>query len=276
MRRACLSRAPRRMLALAAGGAIAVAATPVEASNTIDIRARSTDGAGDTISPDGKSVTVNALGTKITFDIYSVITGANSVQQTGEFGGNPSDGLPDRRNDDAHRRFAGSFQSVGGLLGNMTASRTSPFDSIGSSDGLQSDLDGDGDLDIGNTDGFPEGKFLARAGAAVYSTEIDAGTAPNTPPGSRIIDAMTSEAIAGSLEWTITASSGSAEIRFIPFLSESSVVPGWVEDGIDKNHMTGTFLAGAPVTVTLVPEPAALGLMSAAALAFVPRRRSSP
>jgi hypothetical protein len=101
----------------------------------------------------GQNVTVNTVGQVVNFDVFVTVTGENS---TGS--------------DDGLQFSIGSMLSSnitgGAALGSIALQPVSPFDSSGSSDGTQADLDADTDLDVGsNNNPSATGFFIARSGS---------------------------------------------------------------------------------------------------------------
>jgi hypothetical protein len=271
-----------------------------DASLLIDVRASGAVTGGGTITTGGKTVTLAAgVPVTVTMGVFARVSGANSVQQVGDFGGGGSD---DVRNDDFVQTVVGSFNSVGGLLGNLTTGaagaqvapnpRTIPFGDNGSTNGIASDWDSDGDLDIGlappGTN--PATMFAARTGSAATAT-IAGPTASNNAPGTKgwstisgisgnnandtIINATTSEIQIGSLRFVTSGLGGPAtNVNFIPRPTGDAGQAIWFEDGSPaaSTPANGVFLLGTPVNV-VVPEPSTLALATLAGLGLLARRR---
>lgn len=108
---------------------------------TVDIRP--VGGGSDTII-------VDTVGQTINFDVWVRVQGSDGID---------NEGL---------QIISGAFLSAnltgGAAAGTMTVTRDPAFSSLGSSDGVQNDLDGDGDLDIGGTvEAEASGFFAARS-----------------------------------------------------------------------------------------------------------------
>src|SRR3954471_10496122 len=109
-----------------------------------------------------KSVNVMSVGQVVNLDVWAVIRGANNIAT-----------------DDAFALLMGSFKSGngGGITGDLTATLDSGFAEASSSPGTRTDLDGDGDLDVGSTDNSqPDGFYVARSGG--QSPVVGEGAAP--------------------------------------------------------------------------------------------------
>jgi hypothetical protein len=269
-----------------------------DASLLIDVRAIGAVTGGGTITNAGKTVTLAAgVPVTVTMGVFARVSGANAVQQVDEFGGGSAD---DRRNDDFVQTIVGSFNSVGTLLGNLTTGaagvsvapnpRTIPFGDNGSTNGIASDWDSDGDLDIGNTGTDPAKMFAARTGSAATAT-VSGPTAVNSAPGTKgwstisgisgnnandtIIDATTSEIQIGSLRFVTSGNGGpSTLVNFIPRPTGDAGQAIWFQDGsaAASTPANGVFLLGTPVNV-VVPEPSTLALATLAGLGLLARRR---
>jgi hypothetical protein len=240
-------------------------------------------GPGYNVSNAGKSADVFAFNTTVTFGVFATVSGTNSFQQVGDFDSEAD--ADDTRNDEAVLLVAGSFSSVGSLLGNFNAaagalsynSRTLPFRSSGSQNGAAQDFDSDGDLDIGQPSPANEtdlsALWIARTSDPAYATVFD-GVTPgwSTASGASannaddlIIDPTTSRLRIGRLQLNVFAGYGSSDVNFIPRPTGSASQALWFEDGVatGKIPSLNTFIIGAPVVVS-IPEPAALTGVAAA------------
>jgi hypothetical protein len=124
------------------------------------------------------------------------------------------------------------------------------FTGPGSSVGLQSDLDGDGDLDVGsNNDPNPYNFFAVRA-----------TTAPNPVTGPEIKIGRATFTVND-----ITSAVGDSFLVFRP--RQAGTAATWFEDGIAKTigYPGTSFYFGQGVSVSAIPEPGALALLSAVA-----------
>lgn len=227
---------------LFAGSAIVAAASAANAAIVFDVR----------LPGGGKSATVSGVGDSVNLEIFAVVRDANS-DPNGE--------------DDAFQRTDGSIlSSNGGLRVNfIEALAVSPFDASSHQDTnggggdttsliVPNDLDGDGDLDIGsNDDSSFTNFFVARAGSLLPGNEFRIGTARVT---------VTSD-----------VPGGSTQINWRP--RNAPLAALWREDGAVRAPTNGGIInVGTPTTLSVVPEPAALGLLGVGGLALLRRRRA--
>jgi hypothetical protein len=227
--------------ATAAAGLAAVSASQADASLIIDVRATSVNGVPVV---DNKSAAVVGNGDVVTMAVFAQVGGTNNV------------------NDETVSIVGGSYNSVGGLLGNLSAVVVSPFTQSGYVNGNQSDFDSDGDLDVGSTGTTATNKMAGRA----------------SPPGATpptVLNSNSAEIQLATLTFTVTGGSGSAAVNFIP--RSNSTGADWNEDGVAtfQNPTVASFTAGSPVSVTagIIPEPASIGLLGIAGLGLLARRR---
>ncbi|HEX2973777.1 MAG TPA: hypothetical protein VHP11_15705 [Tepidisphaeraceae bacterium] len=168
----------------------------------------------------GKSATVGTIGDVVVMDLYAVLTGATT-------------GIQDVK----LQSGAGSFcSSDGGLLGDLLGLRPpSPFNSMASSAGIQNDLDGDGDKDVGPIDpNSVQGAF------ALYS--FRAGSpATDMPEGGFQV---------GQLSFTATSLDGGATlINYLPRPNHETAALFWL-DGSIYGGQSSLIHVGAPVTIS--------------------------
>jgi len=271
------------------------------ASLVLDLRATAvTAGQGAVISADKKSVTVTPGNTvTVTMALIARITGANSVQQTGEFGGGGGD---DVRNDDSLGIITGSIlSSTGGLLGNMTTGaagqvtpkpNTAPFVALGSTNGVASDWDSDGDLDlgVGGTGTDASVMYSGRSASAAHATlwgpsasvpgakafSVDDGSASGINANDVIVSPSIQELQVGLFRFVTSGNGTSTSLNFFPRPVNDTGSALWFEDGVTtgKSPATGTFAAGAPLVV-VAPEPGSLGLLGIASLGLLARRKKN-
>jgi len=281
-----------KILAAAAAsvGLAGFATQKANASLVIDIRAIGITAGGGTINSGGKGVTaVPGSGATVTMGIYARVSGTNATQNIGDLDGNGD--ANDTTNDDSLNIVTGSFNSTGALLGNLSSNATgqgvsyntrqAPFNGPGSVNGIASDWDSDGDLDIGAAGTDPTNMFVARAGATTFAALQNGNTKSylsggvfNLNTDETIIDPTTSELRIGTLRFVVTGASGSSNVNFVQRPTTDAGSALWFEDGVatGKSPGTGAYLVGAPVNVA-VPEPATLGLLGIASLGLLARRR---
>jgi len=277
-----LRKTTGKMIAAAAiaglGGSAANAAVM-----TYDLRIASATGAG--VVQDGKTFTNAANGDVLTLNLYAVLSNSSGTQL-----------------DDGMQAAWGSFKSTGSattvqgtLRGDAagspsTQNNVAPFNGGTSVSGLKTDLDGDGDLDVGNnqTAGTisPANSFFQATtnGATIFGTNATAGSP---------------EFLIGTTTFTVTDASqiNPTSLNFIPRLNTSGGVSGprihkfsidGVTYAVDANGngaasvgtnttaTTGTLVVGSAIVVSppvAAPEPATLGLLGVAAAALLRRRK---
>lgn len=187
----------------------------------------------------GKSATIAAVGDTVNLELYAVVDGTNVSP------------------DEAFQAAHASLLSTGAMLGDFTSGlAVTPFDGSSHQDTngpttiTPVDLDLDTDLDLGsNNNASASGFFVARANS------IQAGT----------------EFLIGQFVWQVDTLGASASINARPRAAAAGAL--FQQDGATLTGTSGVFQAGTPVTVTPVPEPAALGLAGIAAFGMLRRRR---
>jgi len=164
-----------------------------------------------------KSASVTGVGQKISLEIWATVKGANTI------------------NDEALQMTAGSLLSTnvngGAANGTLSAIRTAQFSGPGSLNGGQSDLDGDGDLDVGsNNDLLSAPHFVARADSMQYGQSFKIGTATFTVTSLKSTTGQT------NLVFRMQKSSAFHHI--------------WREDNTPKSPAGGgIYLGGAPLVL---------------------------
>jgi len=262
------------LLAGAAVSGLGVSAT--NAGLLIDVRAVRLNGVALSAAQ-AKSVSVS-LGDTVSFRVLADVTGSNASASQ------------------AIQSLSGSFLSTGALKGNMVlaaAGIQKPFNASGSSVGQATDLDGDGDLDIGsNTPSDPAGFWAISSASLTGPRSTDAG-------GSTVFGSFPPTAIAGGTEYTLTDNlrfvvTSLGNQTLVNFRNRVSNTGGlWVENATETSTDNGdgttaygysggsTFTdtsnvpsgTGVLLTGGSVPEPTSLGLAALAGLGMLARRR---
>jgi hypothetical protein len=194
------------------------------ATLTVDLRAVSTT-SGSIISEKEVMFTGGA-GDTITMDVIATISGMSNSEPT----------------DDFIAYLIGSFlSSEGGLHGDLRARRVSGYGATLSGDGLQQDLDGDSDLDVGSNDDTTPA-FFFRA--------VRSDLAP-----------LSFQARVGSLTWTARGSfTDLTALNFRPRDAFDAAL--WWIDGHGYYASELPFIAGSPVTIVATPEPGPMLLLA--------------
>jgi hypothetical protein len=227
---------PKTALALAAAIAIPSVA---RASLTIDVQ----------LPTGGKSAVVSAPGEQVQLQVFAVVTGTNA---TGA--------------DDGLQIAQGSFLSTGALQGSLAASVIAPFTGVGSAGGSVSDLDSDGDADVGsNNNAAGTGFWIARSDSPQSPNGYPAETPPIPASSFGSVTGASYRVQLGTLTFTISSSlAQSTAVNFRPRSASSAAL--WFEEVLSpsKTPSNGVFAAAAiPVTITLAPSgtrtPTAIG-----------------
>jgi len=156
-----------------------------------------------------------------------------------------------------------------GALGDLSpvTVNTAVLDSGTSLGGTQMNRDANPDLEVGGAD----------PGVAAGWITLSTGTAAKFGPGG----AGNPEFLLGTTTWTYTGGQGSTNVNLEMRVrtSGNAVQQQTVKyntDGVAHSERgdNTNIAVGSPVTVTVVPEPAALGLLGLGALAGLRRRRA--
>jgi hypothetical protein len=245
---------------------------------TFDLRVASiTPGMGLVSGP--KNVNPGAIGADITVELWAVVTGAdaNNTNETltSVLGSITSGPGPNANPGNLDSGVAGN--SALGLLpneirGNLTNVVLARWRATGTtSDGLNIDLDGDGDLDAGNNNLAGTTSFIVANGGGQQT----GGT-----------DGVDFNQLANGREWKITIATfhvqdiltPSAQVglnwvapRFTSALNENAR-GSFLTDGVTRTGADAQIAVGAPVLVQ-VPEPTAFGMVLLGAMGLIGFRR---
>lgn len=236
-------------IALVAMGSMAYA-VPL----TYELRATQA-GSTATVSADGKSVT-GSVGDTVKLELWAMIENTD---------GNGTN--------DAFKLGHGSFLSNGaGKVDLGGVQNLAPWNTGTAAPGVQADLDGDGDLEIGALDGNAAAdKYFQAVDSRLADAQFGTGNGPTT------------NFMIATLVATLKGD-GAADINFAPRnkttgAQSSKLNHQFIQDGVAKQ------LAGVPANVGVgaaihaqvgvVPEPSTMLLLAAgmAGMAIVARRR---
>jgi hypothetical protein len=229
---------------LLSGAAAAAMTTAAHASLTMDVRATSVTGAGNSLG-NNKLVNLAGPGT-VTFDIFATINPTTDNGNT---------------QDEAFVSMTGSFLSTGaGVLGDMAATVNAAggyYNPPQSSFGTITDLDGDGDLDVGGA---------SSSSGADYWWARAANVATGVAGQSHLL---------GTLTLVITSVGATdTTVNYQKKLGAPSGVGQWRENNGPINGSATNILIGSNVVLhPNVPEPTSVGLIGLAGLGMFARRR---
>ena len=244
--------------AAAAAGCAGLAAERADAGLLIDLRAVTLNDQPLPAGSTAERVVVDG-GDVVGINVIARVSGTNAVD------------------DEGFQSMYGVFRSTtGGLLGDLSASTVAPFNGLGSQNGSRIDVDGDGDLDIGD---IPNGGINTLTAYWVARSNIVQrdGTPVATDPAAE-------EFVIGTLTWTATSAPAPGSETFVDFIrrrnpgnpgTNGSAYSRWDEDGSG----TASVRNGADpyatdgLRIEAVPEPASTALATVAALGLLARRR---
>jgi MYXO-CTERM domain-containing protein len=251
-------RLGRSLVCAAVFAASAGSASILRADLKIDLRATTVNGVplGAGQSPHQ----INGVGTGdvIGFNVFALVTGTDAILTNDRF-----------------RSLTGSFKSTavgdnlrGNLKMDVLRSATDPdtgeqiapfgFDAPGYSVGLQQDLDGDGDLDVGSNNPAQAANHFAVRYAVI---------------GEFVPAALPTGALIGSGSFTVTSGSPTAATLISFFGRANNLATLYEEDGVSFPRPSTDSPSANGILLTTVPEPAALGIASLLAFGALRRRR---
>jgi hypothetical protein len=238
---------------------------------TYDMRIVNSSISGAVTGDSQHNFTAAANGEVLTVDIYALVQGSADQDLS----------------NDGFVKAVGGFISTGTLLGNFRGDPTggaktqtnnvAPFAYLngGVQSGFTSDLDGDGDLDVGSnvTTGNPAPVPWFVANSDKNGTGFDPyfGSGTGTGPAAFLI---------GETTFTITGGIGSTTLQFVPrFKSDGTLLAKKLDviyvDGTEVD-LNGNSPEIAEIGATiLIPEPSAIGMLLLGTLGLVGFRRSA-
>lgn len=163
----------------------------------------------------GKTAQVNSLGDVVTLDLFVIIPDGN---------GNPVD-------DSLKLGIGGFVSSPGGLFGDLLGLPSiDPFTASGSDQGMQRDLDMDGDYDVGALQGMETGFDFYSFRSGSWEN--------NMPDGGFLV---------GQVSFTTKSLSGSTEVNWLLREEYTSVL--FRRDGVMLNAADSRLALGEPVRI---------------------------
>lgn len=264
-------------------GAVALAlgvANTADAGLTIDLRLADNP-AG--LGPKGgqlEAIEAAALvGQKLPINIWAIVRGTESNPDFYGFqsvhGSFLSNGVD----------VTGDLQGVGDKEGfglptqRKQLTSIAPYNAESSQRGVQQDLDGDGDLDLG----APPGGLEGDNGAAGFFIARAAGQQFNGSGNSQPAEGGGLEFLIGRLEFTVTGidATGNAQtfINFVPRQDLNGEINSnaglWFEVDGGRSPSTSSLTGGVPIVldVEVIPEPGMFGLLGLGTLGLLGRRR---
>jgi Ca2+-binding RTX toxin-like protein len=184
-------------------------------SLVIDLRVAGTD---------AKTATVSKVGDVVDINIFADITGT---------GPGANDGL-----DIIIGSIISTKAEAGSVNGNLSAANVDPFTASGSTGGAQVDLNGDGNLDVGDVQGTTGSGFFAARAAGI---QFAGGT----------VNGSTHEFLVGTAQYTVTSQPTGTEtdINYQSLRSNAARGAVWVEDGAAETNVNDLLGSGPPIRI---------------------------
>jgi hypothetical protein len=170
-----------------------------------------------------KTATVSSVGQTVTLVVQAVISGTSSTN-----------GIQD-----ATSSFLSSATASGAVAGSLSAALSPTYTANGAQDGTVTDLNGDGNLDVGsNNNSDIAGFFNARA------SFMQTGG---------FVNGDTTFFVLGTLTYTVTSLNSGAAVDInarVRDVTAGAYGAVWEEAGQEENNTTSDLLVGAPVVIT--------------------------
>lgn len=234
-----------------------LAATALTASATVSFDLRATLLNGVAVS-DPKNVTID-VGSLIVLELYAIVA-AN----------------PDTAALEGYTSFVGGtmLSSAGGnIFGNFeTPTNITPFRSSGSGTGLLKDLDGDGDIDLGNDAAvFTQGEYISvRSADGVEGNPSGLGASEfRLFRTSFRVTQLVNPSSTSPITLTFGIKNFAASGNEVIYTQEGALV-----SLSEPTAANGVFIL-SPVSLAAIPEPSAFGMVLLGAMGMVGFRRLS-
>ena len=262
--------------------ALVCGAQSASAVLTWDLRAATVNGVAN--SGGAKSVTVPGGAVDVTFELWAVVTGADAVTNEtltsgqGTIMSSPGVYTPGGVTVDpavsGNAALAQVLNPGGVLRGDLSNLMVTPWlTATTAKNGTSTDLDGDGDLDVGTTtNGASVNYFQANAGGAQSTGNAgDFNTIPGAGGGREWKISIVTFHIANALAGQTTG------VNFVVPLFTAALTnnarASFVTDGTTRTGVSANLAVAAPVVLTVVPEPTAFGMVLLGSLGLVGFRR---